>query len=249
MNDFVAFLTHELRSPLNALNAWLEVLKGASPDSDQFRKALRGLEASLRTQQSLLDDMGELSRLAAGKASVDLRRIDAAKVVARTAESHRPEAERHEIQLLAQTPDTPVTVMGDRRRLEQALRNLLVNAFKFTPAGGRIEVAAARRDTQAEITVSDNGRGITPEMAPHVFERFFTGSLIEQRNVPLGSHEQNFGLGLYVVRLIVEAHHGAVQAESAGIDRGTTFRIRLPVAPALGLGSSGPPRSRASSAS
>jgi signal transduction histidine kinase len=228
--EFIAFLAHELKSPLHAIACWVEVLKTTPPESERFQRAIAAIESSVAAQAQLLESMGTLSGLVYGAVGVDLRPLDAAVLISEAVESLEAEVESNDLALAFDPCGRDLPILGDEARLRQALRNLFDNAIKFTPAGGRIEIATSRSDSEAEIHVSDSGSGIAPGETLKIFERFYhpdeRGDGHDGRDV---TQVLQMGLGLHVVKTIVEAHGGTVAAESDGPGKGATFIVRLPL--------------------
>jgi PAS domain S-box-containing protein len=219
--DFLATLSHELRTPLNAMLGWTRLLRLGRLDSDGTARALETIERNARLQEQLIADILDVSRIVTGKLRLEVRPIELAVLLEAAADSIRPAAEGKGI-----TVDLAVgfrgRVVGDPDRLQQVIWNLLTNAVKFTPSGGRIGVSLSRLGSVAELSVTDNGEGIAPELLPYIFDRFRQGDTSVTR--PHGG----LGLGLAIVRHIVELHGGRVQVFSAGANRGATFTVHLP---------------------
>jgi PAS domain S-box-containing protein len=220
--DFLATLSHELRTPLNAMLGWTRLLRLGRLDMDGTARALETIERNARLQEQLIADILDVSRIVTGKLRLEVRPIELAVLVEAAADSIRPAAEAKEI-----TVDLSVgfrgRVMGDPDRLQQVIWNLLTNAVKFTPSGGRVGISLSRLGRVAELTVSDTGEGIAPELLPFIFDRFRQGDTSVTR--PHGG----LGLGLAIVRHIVELHGGRVQVFSDGPNRGATFTVHLPI--------------------
>jgi PAS domain S-box-containing protein len=223
-DEFLATVSHELRTPLNHILGWITMLRSGRLQAPKTQKAFDTIERNVRAQARLIDDLLDVSRIISGKLLIERRQIEIAKVVEAAAESIGPVADDKGIAFMTTlTPETLV-VSGDPDRLQQAIGNLLSNAVKFTPAGGRIELLLTREGPQVEITVRDNGQGISPEFLPHVFDRF------RQQDATTARRAGGLGLGLAIVRHMVELHGGSVRGESEGEGRGATFTITLPVA-------------------
>jgi signal transduction histidine kinase/ActR/RegA family two-component response regulator len=222
-DEFLAILSHELRTPLQSMLGWVKLLKLGKLDAEASARALATLERNTRAQAQLIGDLLDVSRIVAGKLRVELRPIELRPVLEAALESIRAAAEEKGLQLQATFDSRVIAVAGDAERLEQVAWNLLSNAVKFTPGGGRITVRLERTATQARIVVRDTGRGIAPATLPHIFERF------RQADSTTTRVYGGLGLGLAIVRHLVEAHHGIVRAESAGEGRGATFRVTLPL--------------------
>jgi signal transduction histidine kinase/ActR/RegA family two-component response regulator len=224
-DEFLATVSHELRSPLNSIMGWLHVLDKAQPGTADARHAIERIRRNVDAQARLISDLLDLSRIITGKLRLEIRRVDPVALLEDAVGAARPAAAAKRIDLTLTAEPAGVLVAGDPDRLGQVVWNLLSNALKFTPEGGRVEVVMKQVGTQLHIVVTDNGEGIDPALLPHVFERFRQGDVGSRR-------AQGLGVGLAVVRHIVEMHGGSVQAESAGRGRGATFTVKLPI-PAL----------------
>ncbi len=239
-DEFLATLSHELRTPLNAILGWVQLLRSGRLDPEARERALETIERNARAQSELVEDLLDMSRIISGKLKLDVKDVDLGRVIGEAIEAVRLAADAKAIQLTTEADPTLGTVRGDPTRLQQVVWNLLANAIKFTPRGGRVMVRATRTDGHAEILVSDNGRGIPPEFLPHVFERFRQAESSTRRA------QGGIGLGLAIVRQLVESHGGTVRAESEGIDRGATFIVSMPrdavIAPSARVESDGPAR-------
>jgi signal transduction histidine kinase len=222
---FLAMVSHELRTPLNSVNLWCGLMRMKQDDPGIIERGLDAIQAGVRTQSRLIDDLLDVVRISSGKLSVDKEEMALADVVMEAVELVRPQAAAKQIMLLIDTQGESalLRVHVDRGRLRQAVLNLLTNAIKFTHAGGAIEVRIERAGEGARVVVRDDGCGITREDLPRVFEPFY--------QVDGGSASRGgLGLGLTIVRQLVELHGGAVSVDSEGLGRGTTFRIQLPAA-------------------
>jgi PAS domain S-box-containing protein len=226
-DDFLAVLSHELRTPLTAMLGWIGMLRSGRLPADRARYALEVIDRNTRMQAQLINDLLDVSRIVAGKMAVDRTPVDLAAVVVRAAGSAQREAEAKGIDLVSSITPSAGPVMGDVTRLEQIVTNLLGNALKFTPAEGRVDVRLDVHDGGARLRVSDTGPGIAADVLPHVFDRFRQAEGSSRRR-----HE-GLGLGLAIVRHLVEAHGGAVRAESAGEGLGATFTVELPIVTAV----------------
>jgi PAS domain S-box-containing protein len=221
-SEFVATLSHELRTPLNAILGWVQILKdGAS--LDDLTESIPVIERNVRTQSQLIEDLLDMSRIEAGKVSLDLQRVDPAAVVTAGIETVRPTAMAKEIRLTTAFSSLSGIVMGDKNRLQQVVWNLLSNAIKFTPKGGRIHVVTKRVNSHVEICVTDTGQGIAPEFLGQVFDRF------RQADAKTTRHYGGLGLGLSIVKHLAELHGGSVRVESEGVGLGATFIVSLPL--------------------
>jgi PAS domain S-box-containing protein len=223
-DQFLAVLSHELRSPLNAIVGWLAMLRRGSLDAAQLGRALDTIERNVQAQAQLINDLLDVSRIVSGKLSLDNDLIEIESVLRTAIDNARPGATAKGITLRVVAPQ-PLggTVRGDAKRLMQVMTNLLTNALKFTPSGGEVTISVSPRDGQACIDVTDTGVGIAAEFLPHVFDRFRQADDSDAR-----AHG-GLGLGLSIVKHLVERHDGTVEALSDGAGRGSTFRVCLPL--------------------
>ena len=235
-DEFLATLSHELRTPLNAILGWSQVLRqradgvaaGAAPGPDLLAELVEGLEVierNTRVQTQLIDDLLDMSRITSGKLRLDVQQVDLADVVKAAVASVRHAAEGKNIRLQVVIDPLAGPVRGDPGRLQQCVWNLLTNAVKFTPKGGRVQVSLERVNSHLEVCVADDGEGIKPELLPHLFERFRQGDASTTRR------HGGLGLGLSIVRHLIELHGGKVRAKSPGAGQGATFYIELPMMP------------------
>jgi PAS domain S-box-containing protein len=222
-DEFLASVSHELRTPLSPILFYTGVLRSGQCDATTQARALEVIERCVRAEMRLIDDLLDLERIRGGKLSLKKTAVWLTSVVEDAVAIMRPEANDKAIAVEV-TLSAIDQVAGDEQRLRQALCNLLGNAIKFTPRGGRIHVELQREGEQAQVSITDNGEGISPAVLPHLFERCLQSD--RHRSNPSGG----LGLGLTIVREIVELHGGTARAESAGIGRGATFRINLPPA-------------------
>ncbi|MGH9372272.1 MAG: ATP-binding protein [Vicinamibacterales bacterium] len=220
--DFLATLSHELRTPLNAMLGWTRLLRTGKLDKTARSRALETIERNAHIQEQLIADILDVSRIVTGRLRLELRPMELAPVVEASLDAVRPASEAKGVRLVA-NPGFEGTVLGDRNRLQQVVWNLLVNAIKFTPAGGTVTIGIARLGTSAAITVSETGEGISPGLLPFIFDRFMQADTSATR--PHGG----LGLGLSIVRHVVELHGGKVHAHSEGRGRGATFSVHLPI--------------------
>ena len=220
--DFLATLSHELRTPLNAMLGWTRLLRMGKLDQSGVGRALETIERNAHLQEQLIADILDVSRIVTGKLRLELRHTDLAPLVDASLDALRPAADAKGVELRSSLGFAG-SVLGDPDRLQQVIWNLLSNAVKFTPPGGRVTVSLDRQSTSAVVTVSDTGEGITPDLIPYVFDRFRQGDASVTR--PHGG----LGLGLSIVRHIVELHGGRVQVVSGGQGQGATFSVHLPV--------------------
>jgi signal transduction histidine kinase len=223
-DDFLAMLSHELRSPLNAIVGWTQVLRARKGEPAMVERALQTIERNARLQTRLVDDLLDVSRIAGGTLRLDRARVELVPLLESVIDSARPDAAELGIQLTSQLDPWTEAVLGDPARLDQVFRNLLSNAIKFTPPGGRVEVDLSSAAGQVRVAVTDTGAGIRPDFLPHVFERF------RQADTSPSRAHGGLGLGLAIVHHIVTLHGGAVVAESAGEGHGARFTVTLPTA-------------------
>jgi PAS domain S-box-containing protein len=224
-DEFLATVSHELRTPLTAILGWAHMLRTGQYDSASALKALETIERNARAQAQLIDDLLDVSRIITGKLRIDVRQVDPNSFVEAAIEAVRPAAEAKGVRMQKIMDTGVISVSADPVRLQQVIWNLLSNALKFTPRGGRVQVRLERVNSHIEIAVSDTGAGIVPEFLPHVFDRF------RQADQRTTRQHGGMGLGLAIVRHLVEIHGGTVRAESAGEGQGSTFTVLLPVAP------------------
>jgi PAS domain S-box-containing protein len=231
--EFLATISHELRTPLNAILGWSRMLRGGQLGEADAAKALDTIERNARTQAQLIDDLLDVSRIIAGKLRMDVRPVDPNAFIEAAIEAIRPAAEAKGVRVQKIMDTGVVSVPGDPTRLQQVVWNLLSNAIKFTPRGGHVQVRMERVNSHLEIVITDSGQGIPPEFLPHVFDRF------RQADQRTTRHHGGLGLGLAIVRHLVELHGGSVKAESPGADCGSTFTVVLPVVPLYQVDASG----------
>jgi PAS domain S-box-containing protein len=222
-DEFLATLSHELRTPLNAVIGWAHMLREGTMTPELQSRAIESLERNARAQAQLVDDLLDMSRIISGKLHIKADTVDLATVVTNAVDTVRAGAAAKQLELDVQVPAQRLRVIGDADRLQQVVWNLVSNAIKFTPRGGRIDVALRRVDASAEISVRDTGIGIAESFRPFLFERF------RQLDATPTRRQGGLGLGLSIVRHLTEAHGGTVDVESAGEGTGTTFRVRLPL--------------------
>ena len=221
-DDFLAMLGHELRNPLAPISAGAQLLEKLPPGDPRVKRTSEVITRQVGQMTKIVNDLLDVSRVTRGLITLERRPLDLAEVVGAASEQARPLIESRGHVLKTFLPIEPVRVIGDTARLVQVLGNLLTNAAKYTPNGGRLEVRVAADGADALLQVSDNGMGITPELMPEIFDLFTQGS----RGVDRG--QGGLGLGLALVKSLVELHGGSVRADSAGTDRGATLSVRLP---------------------
>ena len=224
-DEFLATLSHELRTPLNAILGWVRILEKRPDDPAMRTEAIGVIARNARAQADLIADLLDMNRIMSGKVRLDLTDVVLVDVIAQSIEAIRPAADAKQVGLTSSLDPSTETVRADAVRLQQIMWNLLTNSVKFTPKGGTIRVSLTRIDGQAEIVVSDSGIGIDPRFLPYVFDRF------RQADASTTREHGGLGLGLSIVRHLVDLHSGTVRAESAGDGRGATFTIRLPIEP------------------
>ena len=222
-DEFLATLSHELRNPLNAVLGWATLLESGRLDVEQARRAVRIILRNVDAQTRLVEDLLEMSAAVLGRTRLSVRPVEVRALVTDVVDALRPGAEAKGLRVDMWLESPGPVVSGDPDRLRQVIWNLLANAVKFTPAGGRVEVTAGRVRSQVELRVSDTGKGIPPEVLPHVFDRLRQGDSTSTR-----AHG-GVGLGLALVRHLVELHGGTVRARSPGEGQGATFTVTLPL--------------------
>ena len=222
-DDFLATLSHELRTPLTAIAGWAHMLKMGIADDSTRRLAIDTIVSSANTQKELIDDLLDVSRVVAGTMQLDVQLVDMLRIVHEVLVAARPAAEAKEI-ALTQEADGAAIVRGDERRLRQIVWNLVTNAVKFTQRGGSAKVRVSSNESMVRVEVTDTGKGIDPDFLPYVWDRF------RQADSSTSRAHGGLGLGLAVVRHLVEMHGGTVHAESGGAGHGSTFQVELPLA-------------------
>jgi signal transduction histidine kinase/CheY-like chemotaxis protein len=221
-DQFLAVLSHELRTPLTAMLGWCRMLRDGIVPAAKTAHALEVIERNAVAQLRLVEDLLDVSRIVAGKFAVDLQVVDPAAIVHAAVESIQPVADAKQVHLKAHLARQVGQVQGDPGRLQQAVWNLLSNAIKFTPAGGEVDISVAQTGDTIDLVVRDTGAGISDDVLPLVFDRF------QQDDAGAAGRRHGLGLGLAIVRQVVELHGGSVSAESGGAGQGATFRLRLP---------------------
>jgi signal transduction histidine kinase len=225
-DEFLATLSHELRTPLTAILGWTQMLRSGVLSPAKQARALETVERNARAQTQLIEDLLDVSRIITGKMRLVMQPVQLARVVEAALESVRPAADARDIALEAAFgAQAEAAVSGDPDRLQQVAWNLLSNAIKFTPAGGRVHVRVEREDASLLLEVQDSGQGIRADFLPYVFDRF------RQQDGAATRAHGGLGLGLAIVRHLVELHGGSVGVHSAGEGQGATFTVRLPLAP------------------
>jgi CheY-like chemotaxis protein len=223
-DEFLAVVSHELRTPLNAILGWARMLRAGSLSADDVPRALETIERNAQAQAQLIEDLLDVSRIVSGKLRLEMRTVDISEVVREALETVRPTADARGVTLIpAISPVGPVS--GDAHRLQQVIWNLLSNSIKFTPRGGSVQIGLEQQGAFVRLLVSDTGQGIDPEFLPMVFDRFRQAASTTTGKAP----RTGLGLGLAIVRHLVEAHAGMVRAASDGPGKGATFTVELPV--------------------
>lgn len=222
-DEFLATVSHELRTPLNAIKGWVHLLRSRPPDASTLARGLEIIERNTDLQTQLVEDLLDVSRIISGRIRLTVGSVDLEEVVLHAVEAVRPAVEAKSIRLQVTAESRGAVIHGDSERLVQIVWNLLSNAVKFTNKGGRVQVVLRRIRSFVEITVSDDGEGIEPDVLPYVFDRF------RQADSSTTRRHGGLGLGLAIVRHLVELHGGLVSADSAGPGRGASFTVSLPI--------------------
>ena len=220
---FLATLSHEMRTPLNAIVGWLNILRHEDAATKHFAEGLKVIERNTIAQAQLIDDLLDVSRIVSGKLRIEIQPCELADVVNAGLNATRTAADARGITLDARLDPAASAASCDRVRIQQVVWNLVSNAIKFTPQGGQVQVTLSREASSFQIQVTDTGQGISPDLLPHVFDRF------RQADSSMRRRFAGLGLGLSIVKYIVEAHGGTVEATSPGEGKGSTFTVRLPV--------------------
>lgn len=221
-DEFLALVSHELRTPLNAIVGWIEILINTRPDEEVSAHALQVIKRNAELQVKIIEDILDVSRIVTGKLRLEMKPVQIRGIIQAALAAVQPTAEAKHVRVRSTLGQGSDLVLGDSQRLQQVFWNLLSNAIKFTPEGGDVEIAVQHTDPTVKITVSDTGEGISPRFLPHIFDRF------RQADSSRTRRHGGLGLGLAIVRHLVELHHGTVEAYSAGEHLGTVFTITLP---------------------
>lgn len=221
-DQFLATISHELRTPLNAIMGWTSLVRSGELDKETTDQALEVIERNARVQAQLIEDLLDVSRIISGNFRLEFGEIDLCSIIETTAITFQPQLKEKQIDLQLNLRPVP-ELCGDPTRLQQVTWNLISNAIKFTPAAGQVRVMTERIGDRIVLEVSDSGQGIAPEFLPHIFDRF------RQADGSTTRRHGGLGLGLAIVRHIVELHHGAVAVRSAGVGQGTCFTVTLPI--------------------
>ena len=222
-DEFLSMLSHELRNPLNSLLGWTQLLRRPNIEPTRVTQGLEAIERSAKAQSKLIEDLLDISRITSGKLRLNVNPIAIAPIIGTALEIVQVSADAKQIQIEANLDPAPHQILADLERLQQILGNLLSNAIKFTPVGGQVWVTLTYTDSLAQIQVSDTGIGISPEFLPYVFERFRQADGSQTRS------NTGLGLGLTIVRHLIELHGGTIEAESLGKGQGSRFTVRLPL--------------------
>jgi signal transduction histidine kinase/ActR/RegA family two-component response regulator len=223
-DEFISTVSHELRTPLTAIVGWAQLLRSDRLTPEKRAAGIEVIERNARAQVRLVEDLLDFGRIIQGKFRLAVGPVEVVRVVEAALESLRPAAEARDVRI-QRTLDSHATIVGDGERLQQVVWNLVSNAIKFTPKGGRVHVMLRRASSYVELTVADTGEGIAPEFLGHVFEPF------RQADGSITRRSGGLGLGLSIVHSLVELHGGTVNAASDGVGKGATFTVRIPVAP------------------
>ena len=221
-DQFLATISHELRTPLNAIMGWTSLVRGGELDEETVAQALEVIERNARVQAQLIGDLLDVSRIISGNFRLEFGEIDLDGIARATALTFQPQLKEKQLDLQLDLQPIP-ELCGDPTRLQQVTWNLLSNAIKFTPRQGQVRVSTQRIGDRVLLEISDSGQGIAPEFLPHIFDRF------RQADGSTTRRHGGLGLGLAIVRHIVELHHGTVAVRSAGVGQGTTFTVTLPI--------------------
>jgi PAS domain S-box-containing protein len=222
-DEFLATVSHEMRTPLSAILGWSQLLRKGDLTEEAIPQAIETIERNARTQSKLIEDLLDMSHILSGRMRIDVQRVKLPDVIEAALAAAEPAAAAKSIRIVRVLDTRTNPVSGDPIRLQQVVWNLLNNAIKFTPSGGKVTVTLERVNSHLEISVADSGEGIPPEFLPHVFDRF------RQANATSSRHHGGLGLGLAIVKQLVELHGGTVRAKSPGLGEGSTFTIHLPV--------------------
>lgn len=222
-DDFLATVSHELRNPLNGILGFSQLLKRGNKTPEEVERGLDVIERNARVQAALIDDLLDISRIVSGNLRLDMQQVELAPIVQSAVESVRPSAETKQLSIILNTRQTCLPIHGDPARIQQIVWNLLTNAIKFSRKGGTIQIDLKLDQNNAILRVIDNGIGIASDFLPHVFDRF------RQQDQTITRRKMGLGLGLSIVRHLVEMHLGRIDVQSAGIGKGAAFTVQLPI--------------------
>lgn len=223
-DEFLATLSHELRTPLQSIVGWIQILREPDVTKEDLEQGLEVIDRNAKGQTRIIEDLLDMSRILTGKVRLDVQQVMLGSVIEAAVETVKPAAHAKEIRLHAMIDPLAKPVTGDPSRLQQVFWNMLSNAIKFTPRGGRVQVLLERVNSHLEVTVTDTGAGIAPEFLPYVFERF------RQADASTTRKHAGLGLGLAIVKHLVELHGGTVRAKSSGLGEGASFTATFPLA-------------------
>jgi CheY-like chemotaxis protein len=235
-DEFIAVVSHELRTPLTAILLWSKMLRAGLVKPEEQSRVIDTIEQSAVAQQQVVEDLLDVSRMMSGKLRLNVRETEPVPVVQAAIDAVRPMADAKRLTLETDLDPRAGTVRADPDRLQQVVWNLVNNAVKFTPAGGRVAITLRRFDGNLQVQVADDGKGMPPEFLPHVFDRF------RQAETSTTRRHGGLGLGLAICRQLVELHGGTISAESPGRDQGSTFTVELPLADVRAGTTKPPPR-------
>jgi PAS domain S-box-containing protein len=227
-DDFLAILSHELRTPLNAVLGYAQLLISGAVPSKEIPQAIQAIQRNAQVQARLVESLLDMSRVLAGKLELKLQDVNLSTIIEDAIDAVRPDAVKKHIEIEENGLSNPLGLVGDPARLQQIFWNLLVNAVKFTPSGGRVTVTVTTGESDALVQIADTGRGIAPDFLPYIFDRF------EQARREDAREHAGLGIGLSLVRELVHAHGGAVTAESEGEGRGAVFSVTIPMTQTTG---------------
>jgi len=222
-DEFLATLSHELRTPLNAVLGWATILRVGGPRTRELAEGMEAIERNARVQAQIIDDLLDMSRISSGKLHLDVQRFELPTLIAEAIDTVRSAASAKRVRLETVIDPLNAPFSGDPNRLRQVFWNLLNNAVKFTPKGGRVQVLLKWLDSDVEISIIDTGEGISPDFLPYIFNRF------EQADASTTRRHGGLGLGLAIVKHLVELHGGRIRAKSDGVGKGATFIVSLPL--------------------
>ena len=223
-DEFLASLSHELRTPLSAILGWTQILQQPDIDAQTIQRGIHAIARSSKAQANLVADLLDMSRIVSGKLRMNAEYVDINAIATAAAETARPIAHSKGVQIFVRSVDAEIKIVGDETRLHQILSNLINNAIKFTPAGGSLTITVTKKANYAEIAVADTGQGISAQFLPHLFDRF------SQADSSAARVHGGLGLGLSIVKNLVELHAGNVSVASAGAGQGATFTVQFPLA-------------------
>jgi CheY-like chemotaxis protein/nitrogen-specific signal transduction histidine kinase len=234
-DEFIATLSHELRTPITSITGWVQMLQEGALNAAQQRKALEVIDRNLATQAQLIDDLLNVSRIVAGKLKLEMQSVSPSPLVEEALDSIVPTANAKGLKITRDLDSTISPMQIDPPRFHQIVWNLLTNAIKFTPKRGHIHVRLTRINSNALLQISDSGEGIDPDFLPYIFDRF------QQADASYARKHGGLGIGLTIVKYLVELHGGTISAESPGIGKGSTFAVTLPI-PGLTAAATVPPK-------